>query len=164
MSFPPATPEPDANGPSPEESGYWQPYAEFAKTLRTWLVSYGIGALAVLVTQADLRARLVSSGRAGAVGACFLGAVILQVVMAFVYKACMWQLYLCELNVERRHDWPHRVACAISEAFLAELFVDFASLALYAFGTVWAFQLVTGASPLPALPTAPPVGFLVPSR
>lgn len=140
------------------------PYAEFAKTLRTWLVGYGIGALALLVTQADLRARLVSSGRAGAVGLCFLGSVILQVGMAFVYKACMWQLYLGELSATRRGTWPHRVACVISEAFLAELTVDFASLALYAVGTIWAFQLVTGASPLMALPTVSPFGFLVPSR
>src|SRR5690606_22124486 len=119
-------------------------YSEFAKTLRTWFVAYGIGAPALLVTTGDLWERLVQAHGARRVMALFLVGVGAQVVQAFTYKTCMWYLYLAELKPKLIETRRHRACVTISETFGIELLFDFATLGAFALATWILFRDLAG--------------------
>jgi hypothetical protein len=125
-----------------QETGFWQPYSEFAKTLRTWFVGYGVGAPAVVLTQADLRLQLGASGMMAALAWFFFAGVLLQVLLAWVYKAAMWQLYLGETDEDRRNSRWYRSANAISEATWVEVVVDLATIVSFTIATFIAFAVI----------------------
>ncbi|MGK7913573.1 MAG: hypothetical protein AB4050_19130 [Synechococcus sp.] len=79
-------------------SKYYEPYSYFARTLRTWLVSYGIGAPILIASQAELSNKLVATGQANTVIITFLVGVCIQILSALLYKYALWQLHLGELN------------------------------------------------------------------
>jgi hypothetical protein len=146
---PPEPPIPPATPVAATETGYWQPYAEFAKTLRTWFVGYGVGAPALVLTQQEVRRRLVDSGWMHPLGWLFLSGVFLQVILAFVYKTAMWQLYMGETDESRRDGRWYRWASEISEWAWPEFTVDLLTIALFIVATFIAFGAITE-------PTAPP--------
>ena len=55
-----------------EETGYYHAYAEFAKTLRTWFIAYGIGAPALVLSNKDLWNTVKGSGNLIYIAALFL--------------------------------------------------------------------------------------------
>jgi hypothetical protein len=134
--------EPPAETLENEETGYWQPYSEFAKTLRTWFVGYGVGAPALVLTQDDLRRQLGESGMFPRLGWLFLSGVFLQVLLAWLYKTAMWQLYLGENDKGRRSSVWYRSANAISQATWVEVIVDLMTILLFAVATFIAFAAI----------------------
>jgi hypothetical protein len=56
-------------------------YDEFAKTLRTWLVAYGIGGPVLLLTNETVRQAIAKSGAARCIAGTFLLGVGLQVLL-----------------------------------------------------------------------------------
>ena len=85
----------------PLDSENFEPYSEFARTLRTWFVGYGVGAPALVLTQAELRQRLANAGDLPTLGAFFLSGVFLQVLLTLIYKTAMWELYMVEIHPAR---------------------------------------------------------------
>jgi hypothetical protein len=65
----------------------------FARTLRVWLIAYGIGLPAIFLTN-ETAGMLFSSGSGRIVAYAFLGGVAVQVVLAFLSKPAMSYLYL----------------------------------------------------------------------
>ena len=133
---------PATDQPPPEETGFWQPYSEFAKTLRTWF-GYGVGAPALVLSQAEIRKPLLASGQLPVVGWLFLSGVLLQVLLAFVYKTAMWELYLGEMDPSLRTRKRHRLANAISEATALEIAADLLTITLFALATIIAFRNIS---------------------
>jgi hypothetical protein len=146
MASPPAEPVPPTDTPA-TETGYWQPYAEFAKTLRTWFVGYGVGAPALVLTQPAVRQRLINSGRMHTLGWLFLSGVFLQVILVFVYKTVMWELYMGEADEARRTRRWYRNASALSEWGWLEVSVDLLTIALFTIATLMAFGAITEPTP-----------------
>ena len=68
-------------------------YAEYSKTLRTWLVAYGIGAPVLFLTNETLARTFVKSPQARIVAFSFLMGVLLQVFLALLNKNVMWVCY-----------------------------------------------------------------------
>src|SRR5690348_1957174 len=99
----------------PTESEYWEPYSEFAKTLRTWFVGYGVGAPALVLTQTELRQRLANAGDLPILAGCFLSGVFLQVALTLLYKTAMWELYMSEIHPRRPKGQWFQSAFWISE-------------------------------------------------
>jgi hypothetical protein len=132
------------------ETGYFQPYAEFAKTLRTWFVGYGVGAPALILTQHDLRQRLIDADRMRTLGWLFLSGVLVQVLLAWLYKTAMWELYLAETDTRRRSGWWYVSANAITEATWVEVVADIVTIVLFSVATIVAFVALTGSEPLRA--------------
>ena len=77
-----------------EETGFFQAYAEFAKTLRTWFIAYGIGAPALVLSNKDLWITVKNSGCLAYIAFLFLVGVAFQVIRAFIYKNAMWHTLL----------------------------------------------------------------------
>lgn len=84
-----------------EHVAYFKVYEEYAKTLRTWLVAYGVGAPVLFVTNKDVADKLAASHAASAIAELFLSGVALQIFLAIVNKTVMWANYWSELNPMR---------------------------------------------------------------
>ena len=123
--------------PSPrDESGFFGPYSEFAKALRTWFIAYGIGAPAFVLSNDSISKRVLAAGCAREIAYLFLSGVALQIFEALLYKAAMWQLYAGELDPSHTHTRRYKAAEFVSNSFALEVLIDIATLALFAIATV----------------------------
>jgi hypothetical protein len=126
---------PVAPPPAAKEFAFYQPYAEFAKTLRTWFVAYGIGAPVLMLTNKDLWAALQRSGSARSIAEFFLAGAFLQIFQALLYKHAMWTLYSAEITPTEKNDRTYKMADWLSSATWIEVVFDSASLVLFGVGT-----------------------------
>jgi len=81
-----------------DDKGFFEPYADYSRTLRTWLVAYGNGGPAVMITHPDALALVSSMGHAALIGWLFLAGVATQVFIAFLNKITMWYIYFGEIE------------------------------------------------------------------
>jgi hypothetical protein len=89
---------------------YFESYSYFSRTLRGWMVAYGIGAPILVATQKELTVKLLATGYAKEVVLSFLFGVFIQILSALLYKYSFWMLYLAENDSERRKDTGYLVA------------------------------------------------------
>src|SRR5260370_2549990 len=68
-------------------------YAEYSKTLRTWLVAYGIGAPVLFLTNDTLARTFAKSSQARTIAIYFLAGVVLPMLLAILNKHVMWVGY-----------------------------------------------------------------------
>ncbi len=127
-----------------EETGFYEAYAGFARTLRAWFVAYGIGGPVLFVTNDTLSKKLTASGVTGTIAMLFLAGVGLQVLSALMYKGAMWYLYLGELNPEVRKLRRHGLSDWLSEAFWVELLLDVGTIVLFSIATWTVIRAVRG--------------------
>jgi hypothetical protein len=132
----PGTPVPST------ERGFYEPYSGFARTLRTWLIAFGVGAPIVFFQSPSAWAALSSDGSVRPFVYCFLAGIALQVVCALLYKTSMWYLYMEELDEVKENDWRCRAARWLSTAYWLELAFDLASIALFAYATLRAIRVI----------------------
>jgi hypothetical protein len=127
--------------------GFYAAYEEHSKTLRTWLVAYGIGAPVLLLTNEGLSERLTLAPNGPLIGMLFLAGVVVQVLLAALNKALMWTCYFIELYPDRRRSRWHQLAFRLSEQFWIDLSVDVVSLILFGYATWLAFNIVLSGVP-----------------
>ena len=72
---------------------HFQNYADYSRTLRAWLVAYGIGGPILFVTNDKITEKVSKSGFATEIIALFLAGVGLQVLLSMVNKWGAWHLY-----------------------------------------------------------------------
>ena len=120
--------------------GFFDAYAEFARTLRTWLVAYGIGGPVLFITNDTAFTRLRSSGYMGFIGLCFLLGVALQVFGALMNKITMWTIYFGEDNEAFRQRRLYKLFDRLSECILIDLLWDVGSIVLFSWATVLTFR------------------------
>jgi hypothetical protein len=68
-------------------------YGEYSKTLRTWLVAFGVGGPALILVNARISAALLAAGCLRQVALAFLIGVATQVLNAFINKMANWAVY-----------------------------------------------------------------------
>jgi hypothetical protein len=124
----------------------YKAYEEYSKTLRTWLVAYGIGAPVLFLTNETLSARVLASPHAECLGILFLSGVSLQVLLAALNKSVMWACYYAELTPVCKTKRRFRFADWISQQYWIDFLIDAASLVLFAFATWRAFRIVFGST------------------
>lgn len=124
-----------------KEDGFFESYSFFAKTLRNWLVAYGIGAISLLITQAPIRDRLLEAGVVGDLLELFLVGVICQVAAALLYKTAMWHLYMGEVDATTKTTRIYRIMDWASEAYLLEITFDIGAMGMFGAGTLLAASL-----------------------
>ncbi|MEN6631604.1 MAG: hypothetical protein ABFD84_04200 [Candidatus Polarisedimenticolia bacterium] len=125
-----------------DESGFYEPYAAFARSLRTWFIAYGIGAPVLFVSNAEAWKAVHASGCAATIAVVFLGGVAVQIFEALLYKSAMWQLYMTELDPSRGTTWFYGVAAWLAGSYAFELFLDLLTVALFAWATVLAITVL----------------------
>jgi len=127
MARPPLTPK--------EESGFYEAYAHFSRTLRAWLVAYGIGAPVLLVSQEFIAHAIIKAGAGGLITWLFLAGVAIQVSAALLYKYSMAYLYFAETDSMPEGAWQVVLSAWLSRAVWIEALFDLASIALFVWGT-----------------------------
>jgi hypothetical protein len=132
--------------PTPSEP-YFSNYADYSRTLRAWLVAYGVGGPVLFMTNEKVSDRIVKSGQAHLIIALFLIAVAVQVVGSFINKWAAWYVY-------RGHDDDAYQASKkyirwawINEQTWIDIGVDLVSMVLFAWGTVLLMQVFAVATP-----------------
>jgi hypothetical protein len=114
---------------------YFECYAEFAKTLRTWFIAYGIGAPILFLSNDTLWGIIKSSDHIRLIGLLFLAGVFIQVLEALLYKNAMWYLYKGEDNPEMKNKAPYKILYNITECYLLEVVLDMLTLICFLIAT-----------------------------
>ena len=120
---------------SDDGEGHYLAYLEHARTLRTWLVAYGIGGPVLILSQDSLWKRLAASGHLSMIAALFLCGVALQVLLATTNKNAMWAVYYGELEPKYQATRRYKLGLWLSSQYAIDFLCDFASLALFAYAT-----------------------------
>lgn len=120
---------------------YFNVYAELSKTLRTWLVAYGIGAPIVLLTNAGFSAVIRKAGDSKYIAGAFLVGVAAQVALAAINKVSMWALYYGETQPAYKMTRRFKFAHLVSETFAIDLLLDLGTIIGFAWATWAAFRI-----------------------
>ncbi|MFW9439679.1 hypothetical protein ACE8C5_13860 [Xanthomonas euvesicatoria] len=126
---------------SPAEIAFFANYSEYAKTLRAWLVAYGIGAPVLFLTNSQLSAALKVSPHRDWIVDLFLLGVALQVILAFVNKWCAWHLYVGEYDLEFQSQRSYKFWAWLNERSWIDLSIDALSLVSFAVSTLLAVRV-----------------------
>lgn len=118
-----------------KESGFYESYANFARTLRAWMVAYGVGLPTILLSQEHVGNLIRASSQGFTVTCLFLVGVIVQVVATLLYKYSMGYIYASELDPKLESSRIYRVAEWLSEAFWLELLFDLVAIVCFVWGT-----------------------------
>jgi len=128
------------------DSGFYEPYIQYARTLRAWFVAYGIGVPVLLVSQEFIAKAIISAGTGELITWLFLIGVAVQVRAAFLYKYAMNYLYFDEFGGELEGTRRLKFAIWLSNAVWLEMLFDVISIGLFSWGTF----LVVAAALAPA--------------
>jgi hypothetical protein len=118
---------------TPEDSHYYREYTEYAKDLRIWLVAYGVGGPALIVTQPKLYNTISTSGHARDLALLFLLGVVVQIITALLYKAAAWNLHYTK---ERCRGKTARWAERVEDWNCIDVAADVITLALFLYSTI----------------------------
>jgi hypothetical protein len=114
---------------------YAESYFSFAKTLRTWLVAYGIGAPVLFASQDAFSDLFFNKTVVIPIIYMFLSGVCLQILSAFMYKASMWYIMWGALRDEFKTTIRYKISDWISEQLWIELIIDLVSIGLFVCAT-----------------------------
>ena len=121
-----------------DDTGFFGPYAEYAKVLRTWFVAYGVGALALLLSNSEIRKAALSADVLQPIARLVMLGTGIQVVAALLYKHAMWHLYCGDLEVGHKQTRWYKMSDWISESHLLELAADVGTIGCFSWAT-WLF-------------------------
>lgn len=130
-----------------QDSGHFDAYSQHSAVLRTWLVAYGIGAPALILSQDRIWTELSSAGVLADVAAFFLLGVFLQVFLAAVNKSVMWACYYGDVNVAYKASSRYRFACWLSKQYAIDFAIDVAAMLAFAWATYLSFKALALATP-----------------
>lgn len=114
-----------------EERGFYESYAHFSRTLRAWLVAYGVGVPVLLVSQEFIAHAIIRAQSGGMITWLFLVGVGVQVLAAILYKYSMAYLYFAEIDSLADETWQVGLAAWLSRAIWLEALFDVTSIALF---------------------------------
>ena len=123
---------------------FYEPYAHFSRTLRAWLVAYGVGVPVILISQANVIETIKMSGKGLLITYLFLGGVLIQVLASLIYKYSMGYLYASELDPSIEKTNRVKLTNLFSEAFWLELCFDVSAIALFFCGTFIVVKIMLG--------------------
>ena len=130
------------NDSKKEETDFYESYAHLSRTLRAWMVAYGIGFPTILLSQ-DAIARLIrESGHGIAITVLFLAGVTIQVTATLLYKYSMGYLYAVEYYPKIKGTLRHKIADWLSGAFWLEMTFDVLSIICFLYGTYFVIMIV----------------------
>jgi hypothetical protein len=108
-------------------------YSEYNKTLRTWLVAFGIGGPALFMTNDGIAKRLVATGELRMVVVLFLIGAGVQVLGALMNKACNWYVYQAYCAGGVRGTWKHRCSEWLTSHFWIDVALDLVSISAFGY-------------------------------
>lgn len=125
-----ATPE---HGTNPDY--YYDSYKEFSWKFRVWLIAYGVSVPFIVLNNEKARVAVANSSCGITFLKISLIGVLIQIVMAFAYKCCMWN---CDRNARGRlpdDSFWVKWSVWLTENFWVEVAGDLLSLGSFSVST-----------------------------
>ena len=116
---------------TPSSEDYYRPYRDYAWRFRIWLVAFGVSTPIALLSNSAAYAAIKLSCAATAAIWMMLGGVLIQILLTWLYKWCMWTLYMCEIGQIKIDDSRFRIAHDLSTSFSIEFILDLATVLLF---------------------------------
>jgi len=104
----------------------YQKYTEYNHTLRAWFVAFGIGGLALFVTNPAITPNLYKINALDCTTNLLLIGVFLQILMAFVNKVTNWYIYRGEVidSPNFKDDLRYKLSASINKLFILDIVAD----------------------------------------
>ena len=121
---------------------YSERAADVSKTLRTWLVAYGVGGPVLFLTRPEVADAIKRTGNAKLITALFLSGVGVQVIEAFLNKWLSWfraELLWQPANAKRLH---YQIADRLHKFIWTDVAADIWALIAFSWGTTLALKAV----------------------
>lgn len=118
-----------------DADGHWQNYSEYSKTLRSWLVAYGIGGPVLFLTNKEVSSRVADSGDAGTIVLFFLIGVGLQILGSVINKWAAWYMYRGADNPVFRSTTTYKRWECVNRQSWIDILVDVVSLLAFVVAT-----------------------------
>ncbi len=115
-------------------------YAEYNKTLRTWLVGFGFGVPALFIINEAAQNKLIGSQNAKCIIWLFLVGAASQVLMALLNKIVSWCAYHKYDKGESNVNCSVLFFASLENKFIIDVVLDI--LSMVAFG--WSIVLIMG--------------------
>jgi len=122
---------------------YLESYQSFARSLRTWLIAYGIGAPVLFASQPAFSEMLRNKNAVAPVIYVFLAGMAVQIATSLLYKVTMWYIMWGALKPEFKQSKRYKFFNRLSELIWPELLLDVASIAAFTWATVKVLFLFT---------------------
>jgi hypothetical protein len=120
----------------------FEAYHEYTKTLRTWLVTYGIGGPILFISQEKLAAVIAASPLKDKIVYLFLGGVAVQIAIALLNKWTNWAAYALALNPPAVLRCYHHMVIWFANQFWIDMLCDLASSAAFVIATLFVLGIV----------------------
>lgn len=130
-----------ASDASKAEVAFLASYAEYSKTLRAWLVAYGIGGPVLFLTNDALASALKISAYRNCIVILFLAGVALQILLAFINKWCAWHMYVGEYAPSFQGNTSYKIWSWVNEESWIDLVFDAGSITAFSISTVLAARV-----------------------
>lgn len=125
-----------------DDGGWYEPYAEHAKTLRQWFVAFGVGAPVALIANDKMWTKVADSGRASMIVDLFLAGVIIQLCIAMLYKYANSAHYCSHLGLMPDDSPVYDFLARSSASFWLEVIVDIVTTVFLGTATWMAAHIV----------------------
>jgi hypothetical protein len=129
---------------SSEKSDYLASYSEYSKSLRTWILGYGIGGPVLLFTNNSLLEIISVYPFRNLIVYLFLSGVAIQVLLAFVNKWCAWYMYRGSLDSPYRKGRGYRFWCEINSWNKLDLLIDLVAIGVFSAATWMILDAILG--------------------
>jgi hypothetical protein len=118
-------------------------YVEYMKTLRIWLVAYGIGGPVLFITQSSISTKILESGYARWIVVLFFIGVIFQIIIAILNKYVNWYLYCYADSKDRINPKIYECCEKISTKIFIDITCDVISICSFICSTIWVLWICT---------------------
>ena len=113
-------------------------YSEYNKSLRTWLVGFGIGVPAIFIINEKAQDKLTSSENAEFIIYLFLAGAASQILMALINKIVTWCAYYKHETSKEKINKATKFFASLEHCFIIDVISD--TVSLFAFG--WSIILI----------------------
>jgi hypothetical protein len=117
-------------------------YAEYSKTLRTWLVTYGIGGPILFISQEKIAIRLAASPYKSLIIYLFLIGVAAQISISLMNKWINWFAYNMDLNPPMSPNKVQAIVIWLANQFWIDMLSDIVSVIAFVVATALILQIM----------------------
>ena len=118
-----------------EADGHYQNYAEYSKSLRSWLVAYGIGGPVLFLTNKDVYSKVAESASSVAIVDLFLFGVGLQILLSVINKWAAYHMYRGAFAPAYTSTMTYQIWSWINDRSWIDFLIDLVSIAVFVSAT-----------------------------
>ena len=139
--------EPGTSVGPEKDDGHFANYVEYNKTLRAWFVTFGVGAIVIILANPSLLDIVKRSICAHLMVGCLLVGCALQILIALINKTISHYLALGEDHPDFKSTKRYSISARLSLQYWIDLTIDLASFGLFGVAVVLLWNVVLNDTP-----------------